>query len=316
MKKTFLIIFTNIILFAIIIFSLEIIVWGCENLRIKFQKEIQYNKLPIPFHPGIKRIESINLEEFKDSKKTWTRKPEGLNYTKKPIVIFGCSYAYGLNLNKEQTFSYKLSHFTKRPVYNRAVSGWGFQHMLNQVKQNQFYIDIPEPEYVIYLMINDHFRRLYVPTFMSASLLDETYNLRYELKDGKLIIKKEKNALLEFIHRLYITQKIEHFYINNILLKSDNYEQYFLFALQHLVESKNEMKKHWKNTKYVVILYQTFPHDNLFIEQLKKNGFIVISLKYDYNLNLHTPEYMSQDYHPKEQAWDLLTKKISESLNI
>ena len=76
MKKTFLIIFTNIILFAIIIFSLEIIVWGCENLRIKFQKEIQYNKLPIPFHPGIKRIESINLEEFKDSKKTWTRKPE------------------------------------------------------------------------------------------------------------------------------------------------------------------------------------------------------------------------------------------------
>lgn len=316
MKKTFLIIFTNIILFAIIIFSLEIIVWGCENLRIKFQKEIQYNKLPIPFHPGIKRIESINLEEFKDSKKTWTRKPEGLNYTKKPIVIFGCSYAYGLNLNKEQTFSYKLSHFTKRPVYNRAVSGWGFQHMLNQVKQNQFYIDIPEPEYVIYLMINDHFRRLYVPTFMSASLLDETYNLRYELKDGKLIIKKEKNALLEFIHRLYITQKIEHFYINNILLKSDNYEQYFSFALQHLVESKNEMKKHWKNTKYVVILYQTFPHDNLFIEQLKKNGFIVISLKYDYNLNLHTPEYMSQDYHPKEQAWDLLTKKISESLNI
>ena len=316
MKKTFLIIFTNIILFAIIIFSLEIIVWGCENLRIKFQKEIQYNKLPIPFHPGIKRIESINLEEFKDSKKTWTRKPEGLNYTKKPIVIFGCSYAYGLNLNKEQTFSYKLSHFTKRPVYNRAVSGWGFQHMLNQVKQNQFYIDIPEPEYVIYLMINDHFRRLYVPTFMSASLLDETYNLRYELKDGKLIIKKEKNALLEFIHRLYITQKIEHFYINNILLKSDNYEQYFSFALQHSVESKNEMKKHWKNTKYVVILYQTFPHDNLFIEQLKKNGFIVISLKYDYNLNLHTPEYMSQDYHPKEQAWDLLTKKISESLNI
>lgn len=316
MKKTFLIIFTNIILFAIIIFSLEIIVWGCENLRIKFQKEIQYNKLPIPFHPGIKRIESINLEEFKDSKKTWTRKPEGLNYTKKPIVIFGCSYAYGLNLNKEQTFSYKLSHFTKRPVYNRAVSGWGFQHMLNQVKQNQFYIDIPEPEYVIYLMINDHFRRLYVPTFMSASLLDETYNLRYELKDGKLIIKKEKNALLEFIHRLYITQKIEHFYINNILLKSDNYEQYFSFALQHLVESKNEMKKHWKNTKYVVILYQTFPHDNLFIEQLKKNGFIVISLKYDYNLNLHTPEYMSQDYHPKEQAWDLLTNKISESLNI
>ncbi len=316
MKKIFLIIRTNIILFLIIIISLEFLVWGCENLKLKINDKFQNNNFPISFHPGIKRMEIINLEEFKDYRKTWTRKPEGLNYTKKPIVIFGCSYAYGFGLDNEQTFSYKLSHLTKRPVYNRAVAGWGFQHMLNQVRQNKFYIDVPEPEYVIYIMINDHFRRLYVPSFMTECLLDETYNLRYERKDKKLILKKEKNALLEFIHRLYITQKIEHFYINNILLKSDNYEQYFSFALQHLVESKNEMKKHWKNTKYVVILYQTFPHDNLFIEQLKKNGFIVISLKYDYNLNLHTPEYMSQDYHPKEQAWDLLTKKISESLNI
>ena len=316
MKKIFLIILTNIILFFIIVLFLELIVWGCENLRIKFQKEVTYKKLPIPFHPGIKKIINISLKEFKDSTTTWTRKPEGLTYTKKPIVIFGCSYAYGLGLDNEQTFSYKLSHLTNRPVYSRAVAGWGFQHMLNQVRQDKFYVDVPEPEYAIYVMMNDHFRRLYIPTFMSINLLYEDYYLRYEIKDGKLIIKKEKNAFFEFIQRLYITQKIEHFYINNILLKPNNYNQYFPFAVKHLVESKKEMEKHWNKTKYVIVLYQTFPHDDLFIKKLKENDFIVISLKYDYNLNLDLPQYTNPDYHPNDKAWDLLTTKIVKTLDL
>ena len=316
MKKIFLIILTNIILFFIIVLFLELIVWGCENLRIKIQDKNYIGTYLIPFHSGIKRFNYVALEEFKNPKTNLTRKPEGLNYTKRPIVIFGCSYAYGLNLNNEQTFSYKLSHLTKRPVYNRAVSGWGFQHMLNQVRQDKFYVDVPEPEYAIYVMMNDHFRRLYIPTFMSINLLYEDYYLRYEIKDGKLIIKKEKNAFFEFIQRLYITQKIEHFYINNILLKPNNYNQYFPFAVKHLVESKKEMEKHWNKTKYVIVLYQTFPHDDLFIKKLKENDFIVISLKYDYNLNLDLPQYTKSDYKKKKKAWDLLTNKIIESLNL
>lgn len=42
---------------------------------------------------------------------------------KKPVVIFGCSFAYGEYLNDNQTFGYKLSKQTGRTVYNFAYSG-------------------------------------------------------------------------------------------------------------------------------------------------------------------------------------------------
>lgn len=47
---------------------------------------------------------------------------------KKPVVIFGCSFAYGEYLKDNQTFGYKLSKQTGRTVYNFAYSGWGPAH--------------------------------------------------------------------------------------------------------------------------------------------------------------------------------------------
>jgi len=316
MKKIINIIFINIILVTLLLFTAEIIVWGCENIRIKISGEAHSNKLPIPFHPGVKRINSVNLNEFKNSSNGWIRMPEGLNYKNPPIVIFGCSFAYGFNLKKEQTFSYKLSHLTKRPVYNRAVAGWGFQHMLNQVRQSGFYDDIPEPEYAIYVMISDHFRRMYVPTFMSASMLAEIYNLRYESINNHPVLKTPRNTFEKLIERPYLSQKLEHFYINNFLLRSTNRKEYFNFALEHLVESRNEMRKHWTKTKYAVILYQYFPYDEEFMQMLKNNSFIVISVPHDYKLNMRTPDLEQDNCHPKEKAWDILTPKIAETLKL
>ena len=140
--------------------------------------------------------------------------------------------------------------------------------------------------------------------------------IKNALEDEKLVIKRDKNTVIELIHRLYIVQKIEHFYINNFLLREENYNKYFSFATEHFIESKKEMERHWNNTKYVIVLYQSFQYDDLFIEKLKENNFMVISLKYDYNLNLFTSQYLYPDYHPKEEAWDLLTAKIAKSLNL
>lgn len=66
------------------------------------------------------------------------RKPFGTQYKKEPIAVFGCSYAYGYKLKEEQSFGYKLSEYTKRPVYNRAYSGLGIQHMLYQLEREDF----------------------------------------------------------------------------------------------------------------------------------------------------------------------------------
>ncbi len=317
MKRVLGVLFSNLFLFLFFIFAIEVIIWGCENARIKIQKIGYIGKLPSPFHPGIRYFQLVDFNMFHNDKAGWARKPVGLNYKKGSVVVFGGSYAFGFNLNSEQTFSYKLSHLSKRPVYNRACSGWGIQHMLNQVRQSDFYNDVPEPEYVIYIMINDHFRRLYVSTFMPSEMLLEYQNLRYAYKNGELVQKKINNKFLEFIHKLYLFQKIEHFYINNIILRKNNYKEYFDFALEHFIESRNEMQKHWNNTKYVVLLYNYFPNDELFIKQLKENGFTVVSLCHDYSLpNLSNPEYRQSNFHPTEKAWDLITPQIIGTLNL
>lgn len=66
------------------------------------------------------------------------RKPFGTQYKKEPIAVFGCSYAYGYKLKDEQSFGYKLSEYTKRPVYNRAYSGLSIQHSYTNLKEKIF----------------------------------------------------------------------------------------------------------------------------------------------------------------------------------
>ena len=87
---------------------------------------------------------SVNFEEFKDSSalhfyKNWFnfenfrlvennfkfRPIEYKNSEKRPIVLFGCSHTYGTNLGEKETFSYQLSNYTGRTVYNFAIPGAG-----------------------------------------------------------------------------------------------------------------------------------------------------------------------------------------------
>ncbi|MCD7780226.1 MAG: hypothetical protein LUH05_06090 [Candidatus Gastranaerophilales bacterium] len=314
--KPFHIIICNLAAIAFVFFVVEIILWICENYRMKKNNEVISGSLwPLSFHPGIKFF-NLDCDNFPNPDNNYGRLPMGLNYTKPAIVLFGCSFAYGFKLKEEQTFPYKIANLSKRPVYVRAVPGWGIQHMLYQVQQDEFYNIVPEPEYAVYIMMCDHFRRLYVPTFNSMELLNEDFNLTYHLDDNKLIRNKTSNPIILFIKRLYLVQKITHFYINNVILKERNYDKYSAFAIEHFIESKQAMEKHWKNTKYVVLLYDYLYNEEKFKKSLEKNGFIVINVSELVNQNMYSPEYRLKDYHPNEKAWNLITPAVVKELNL
>lgn len=316
MKKILSILAVNIILILFSLFLIDGIIWVCENLRMKIYNEEFFVKLPIPFHPGVKPF-YMDLDFYPNPEEGWGRYPVGLDYKKQPIVLFGDSFAYGFQLEDTQTFFYKLSHITKRPVYIRAVPGWGIQHMLFQVRLDKFYEQVKEPEYVIYLMICDHFRRLYCMNFMSGHLLNENRNLRYKFKDGQLVQIHDTNKLLNPVKRLYLTNKMHQVYVNNMILNPKNYDNYSKFALEHFIESKNEMQKHWKNTKFIVLYYHHFLNDNRFTEDLEKAGFTVLSIPDLVDVNLSDKEYNVQEgKHPNEKAWDLLTPIIVDKLGL
>ena len=74
-----------------------------------------------PFPPYFKRLELTdeNLEKFCGE----NRKVFNSSYTKRPIIVTGCSYAYGHGIKKDETFPYILSQITQSPVYNYANCG-------------------------------------------------------------------------------------------------------------------------------------------------------------------------------------------------
>ncbi len=133
LKPLFIILF-NILLSCFLFFICDLIVYKhYANIDWGGDKTFNY-KTYFPEY-------MVDLEGYflgKDN--THGRKPDGLKYKNKDsIIIFGCSYALGQYLNYNQTFSYKLAEFLKRPVYNRAISAGSFQHMYMQTISDSLY---------------------------------------------------------------------------------------------------------------------------------------------------------------------------------
>ena len=322
MKKNIKIVLTNILLIICFLFVIDFCIWGYQNFLMYKNKEKYIGVWPIKYHTGVKNFD-IDLKYFPNPNDNWGREAEGTKYKKKPIALFGCSYAYGHGLNKEQTLSYKLSKKTKRPVYNRAVSAWGVQHMLYQAHQPLLYEQVPEPEYVVFLMMYDHIRRIYTRSFSSGHLLNEERYLRYKEFDNQLVQKKgiKVNSPISYIRniidRSYITSLLYETYVNYYLINPQNYKKYSNFIIKHFVQSKNEMQAHWANTKFVVLMYDKLYNEKNFAEELQKNGFEVINLNTITNTNLNQKEYkLEHDPHPNEEAWEIISESLKKELKL
>ena len=69
----------------------------------------------------------------------------------KSIVLYGCSYGYGMNLGNNETFSCHLGkYFPNYRIYNRALSGLSTTHILFQLK-NHHSVKFENPKYFIYV---------------------------------------------------------------------------------------------------------------------------------------------------------------------
>lgn len=316
MKKKILFVIVNILLILVALFAIELIIWNKENNSLKQMGVFPPNIEKIGFHNGIKKT-NINFEYFPTPNNGYGRAPEGIEYKKSPFVIFGCSYAYGYQLENNQTLSYKLSKKAKIPVYNRAFTGWGIQHMLYQTRIEKLYEIIPKPQYVMYIYMHDHIRRLYLLSFSYWNILAEEFNLRYKEKDSKLIEIKNQNTILNQIKRLYFVNKIQHQLTNKEMTNSKTLKKRYDFALKHFVESKQNMQKHWQDTKYIVLFYDKTDGDEYLRNKLKENDFIVLDAQTLANVDLTTDEFLTANkLHPNEKVWDLITPKLIEELKL
>ncbi|MBQ2645288.1 hypothetical protein IJG14_06935, partial [bacterium] len=232
------------------------------------------------------------------------REPCETGYKKAPIVLYGCSYTYGDGLKENENFSYFLSKYAKRPVYNFGLSGRGMQQAL-YIMQNQPLIQ-PEPEYIFYTFLNRHIRRLY----MSCVFIDVFNFFSYEYKNNQFVIKNDK---LKSIKNTMLYQSIM-YHIVIPLIKEEN--KYNLF-ITYLKEMKKVLKEKYPNAKFILILYDRKNNEyinltNERIQEIENIGIEVIDFDEIFGDKLYQLEYQlsEMDNHPNAKAWEMIVPEI------
>jgi len=246
------------------------------------------------------------------------RRPVGINYKKKPIIVFGCSFAWGVRLNEHQTFYYKLSELTKRPVYNRAVSGWSVQHMLYQLKRKDFYEAVPAPEYIVYVYISNHISRMFKYYYINLCAIDDYNYMKYNNFFGRLILEHR-------LQHIPYSRLLDHIILKYIALRNENNpKKAFTMLEKHLIECRKAVEKHWgEQTKFIMLYYDSKDafnnHPEVLngenIKKLLNDGIIVIKASEltgrELGRTYHLEEY---DEHPNEAAWNLITPAFADAL--
>lgn len=259
-----------------------------------------------PYYP-------MQFKTFEDSYEHVTKnlmvKPIGLEYKNRPVVIMGCSFAYGYGIDVNDSFAGRLSEVMQRPVYNRGFEwAWGPQNMLYQARREDFYKEVPNPEYLIFIAIDDHPNRVCAKHYWTRIWYPY---LHYVMKNGRL----EKDDW-HFWDNLY-AYKI---YSNYKLSKMTDLERFNIFD-EHLIEAKQEFDKHWKNYKFIVLFYAESEanwlmfFNNSNIKRLEENGIIVLDTKEITGRYMDEPEDTLEDkFHPSASAWEFITPQVAKRL--
>lgn len=324
--KFYKIIFVNLILFAVFFCIVEFLTYK-QNL--KFCSD--YNKTSEFFYPYItnpkinfisnyKKVEYNEINEiesgFRPTYDITQNTVGGGGKKNNSIVIFGCSYAYGAWLKEQETFSYQLQNYTNNIVINRAFSGWGIQHMLFQLRKNDFSssfdslknkITQNDIKYVIYVFIEDHIRRLYIP----CSYFDDKF-IFYKLnKNNNQLF--EKNDIDNLYWHSYINRILYRNYINNKVKEYDLNIQRFVLA--HFLESNKLIRKNFPNSKFIIFVYDGDNKIKKIENSLKEENIEIIYLSELSEIDFKEAEFiLDEANHPSSKAWNIIVPLLSKSL--
>lgn len=318
-KKISFVIFSNIIILCLVILISDFFIYKhyAANFYANHSKVYKINEF------GYTRYFPSYIEDleghFNGKDNIFSgRLPDGTEYKNKaPLVIFGCSYAFGQHLNYNQTFSYKLAHLLKNLVYNRGIPGGSFQHMYMQSLSDSFYKTIPNADTVFYIMISDHYRRSMLWHF---DILDLHIYPHFHKYKNQLIMDNPHNNFLNFFKSIYTVKYFNHIYADKYSKNPKNSDKITDDALLYFIETRKELEKHWKKKiKFIILFYEDWDvlYKQELTQKLKANDFIVISTKELTNKDLRSEEYnIIENNHPKEEAWNLIVPKLIERLEL
>lgn len=244
-----------------------------------------------------------------DNTYTYKFRPDvNTNSTKKSIILCGCSFTYGDGLSDEKTFSNKLGIFSDRPIYNRAGMGWGLSHFLFLTDFNYFYQKHTEPEYLIYVYIDNHLNRI---NKFKVEPLFVDFQPRYKYKNEQLNIMNPK-----LFDRLVFVETYQYNSFDDVY----NPELFPKILKAYFKQANENIRRHWKNTKLVILKYPTDEDSRSFNHEIWKEieemGITVIDSSELTTINLRLDKYKVDGLHPTAEAWDAIIPELVKKLNL
>ena len=313
-KKIFLLLLCNLVIFGAALFCCD---YYTYKMYVNIYNKVQQLKLEKFKYELITKNQSLKRE--RKIFKTKLRKPDGLQYknkSKHSIVLFGCSYAYGVGLAQNQTFSYKLSQILKTPVYNRALAWGNLQEMWYQAAaegSKDFYTQVPKSDTYIYLMMYDHYNRMY--SFFTVYTYRQYLN--YIDYNGNLKTQLQSSLSDNILSISYTYRHIKNLITYKYLQNPKNKDEIINRAVKYIVSSKKELEnQNGKDIKFIVILYDDIDYDKELVKELNKNNIHTIRTKDITDKKLKNAKYTltKTDSHPNEKAWNLLTPVIASEI--
>ena len=87
--------------------------------------------------------------------------------------------------------------------------------------------------------------------------------------------------------------------------------------LFHFLELNKEVKKNFKNSKFVIFVYNGDEFIKKIEDRLKDDGVKIIYLSDISSINVKDKQYVLEDgEHPNAQAWSVVVPLLSKELNL
>jgi len=197
-----------------------------------------------------------------------------------------------------------------------AFPSYGVQHTLWLLHNSSRFDEIKNPEYAIYIFIDDHFRRALSAFPFVNFPYSESF---YEIRNGKIY---EESKSRQFIYHSYFYRLLS-FYIGNFKYTSPFFKDYREDKVITLFkEEKRLFEERYPDIKFVVMMFPySLNNDASFLDKIRKEGIQVVDgykiFKKQTDTEFqHQEEWFLPNDHPTEEMFELFVPDIVNELKL
>ncbi len=232
------------------------------------------------------------------------------------VLFFGGSFTYGQGVEDNQTLPFGVGN--KAPQYtsyNYGFHGLGPFDILAKIENINFHKEVKEKNGIlIYTYIDGHIHRTVGSMVVMGWMSDGVY---YQHNHKGLVRCGSFETGRPILTAIYKTlNKSEILKVLKINFPITFKDRHIILVAETIAKMQKEFKKKYPYSSFYVLIYPGSRHGNKLMEYLDEQN--ILYLNYTKLFNASEPRYYlaEEDLHPSPLAYQTISEKIIEDLNL